>query len=105
MEILKPGRPPGWQEFKLTTFIETLWANTIASFIRKSEARRLCHIFELMLEAGNEWKGPAPTSESVVPLLMFFRAHSAFQAACALGMGGATVEGMANLRQSLEFAG
>jgi hypothetical protein len=37
--------------------------------------------------------------------MMFFRAHSAFRSAAALGFGGATVEGVAVLRLCLEYAG
>jgi hypothetical protein len=58
-----------------------------------------------MVDVASNWKGGSPTVETIVPLLMFFRAHSAFRCACALGMSGATVEGMGTLRQSLEFAG
>jgi hypothetical protein len=42
---------------------------------------------------------------SIVQLMMFFRCHSAFRAAAAIGMGGATAEGMVVLRLSLERAG
>jgi FAD/FMN-containing dehydrogenase len=105
MEILKPGRPPGWEEPKLTAFFESLWANTVATFAQKKEAHRLCCIDELMFEVASGWKGGSPTAQTIVPLMMYFRAHSAFRSAYALGMGGATVEGMAGLRQSLEFAG
>src|SRR5664280_1664155 len=58
-----------------------------------------------MFEIASGWKGKSPTAASIVPLMMFFRSHSAFRAAAALGMGGAVVEGMAGLRQCLEFAG
>lgn len=100
MAILQPGRPPGWDQPKLTGFFETLWANTVATFARKTEAHRLCRIDELMFEVASDWKGGSPTAETIVSLLMYFRAHSAFRCACALGMGGATVEGMGALRQS-----
>jgi FAD/FMN-containing dehydrogenase len=105
MQILKPGRPPGWRKQKLTGFFESLWANTVATFAQKEEGHRLCRIDELMFEVASGWKGGSPTAETIVPLMMYFRAHSAFRSACSLGMGGATVEGMAGLRQSLEFAG
>jgi hypothetical protein len=105
MNILKEGRPPGWDKPQFTTYFETMWANTVATFARKPEAHRLCRIDDLMLEVASGWSGGSPTAQTIVPLLMFFRAHSAFRAACALGMSGAVVEGMANLRQSLEFAG
>ncbi|HEY7247637.1 MAG TPA: hypothetical protein VH678_27515 [Xanthobacteraceae bacterium] len=105
MQILKSGRPPGWEEPQLTAFFEILWANTVATFAQKIEAHRLCRIDGLMFEIASGWKGGSPTAASIVPLMMYFRAHSAFRGACALGMGGATVEGMAVLRQCLEFAG
>jgi hypothetical protein len=104
MNILKEGRPPGWSEPKLPPFLETMWGNTVATFAKKTEAHRLCRIDDLMFEIATDWKGEAPTIASMVPLMMFFRAHSAFRAACGLGMGGMTVEGMAVLRLSLEFA-
>jgi hypothetical protein len=82
-----------------------LWSNSIATFANKPEARRLCCIDGLMVEVGEDWQGSSPTVETLVPLMMFFRAHSAFRSSAALGMGGATAEGMAVLRLSLEFAG
>ncbi len=103
--ILKEGRPPGWSQPKLPSFLETMWANTIATFANKREAYRLCRIDDLMFEIATDWKGVAPTIENMAPLMMFFRAHSALRAACGLGMGGMTIEGMAVLRLSLEFAG
>jgi hypothetical protein len=105
VEILKSGRPPGWAHPKLTEYFEKLWSNTVATFARKDESHRLCRIDALMFDIANGWSGGSPTAQSIVPLLMYFRAHSAFRAACAVGMGGATVEGMAVLRQCLEFAG
>jgi hypothetical protein len=105
MEILKPGRPPGWELPKLTSYFEHLWANTVATFAKKLESHRVCRIDELMCEVATDWKATSPTVESIVPLMMFFRAHAAFRGAAALGMGGSTVEGMAVLRLSLEFAG
>jgi len=103
--ILKEGRPPGWAKPQLPTFLETMWANTVATFANKSEAHRLCRIDDLMYEIATDWKGVSPSVENMAPLMMFFRAHAAFRAACGLGMGGMTVEGMAVLRLSLEFAG
>jgi hypothetical protein len=103
--ILKEGRPPGWTQPKLPLFLETMWANTIATFANKIESHRLCRIDDLMFEIATDWKGVAPTIHNMAPLMMFFRAHSAFRAACGLGMDGMTVEGMAVLRLALEFAG
>jgi hypothetical protein len=105
MEILKPGRPPGWEEPKMTAYFEAMWANTVATFAQKTESHRLCRIDDLMFDLTNGWSGGSPTAQSIVPLLMYFRSHSAFRGACALCMSGATVEGMAVLRQCLEFAG
>lgn len=105
MDVLKPDRPPGWEKPKLPAHFETIWANTIATFAHKEEAHRLCRIDDLMFEVAVDWKGAPPTVKTIVPLMMFFRAHSAFRGAAALGMGGATVEGMAVLRLCLEFAG
>lgn len=103
--ILKEDRPPGWTKPQLPSFLESMWANTIATFANKIEAHRLCRIDDLMFEIATDWKGVAPNVHNMAPLMMFFRAHSAFRAACGLGMGGMTVEGMAVLRLSLEFAG
>jgi hypothetical protein len=105
MNILKEGRPPGWTKAQLPPFLETMWANTVATFANKPESHRLCRIDDLMFEVATDWKGISPTVENMAPLMMFFRTHSAFRAACGLGMGGMTVEGMAVLRLSLEFAG
>jgi hypothetical protein len=105
MKVLKPDRPPGWDRIGLLQFLEDLWSNSVATFANKPEARRLCSIDDLMVEIGEDWKGGSPTVETLVPLMMFFRAHSAFRSSAALGMGGATAEGMAVLRLSLEFAG
>lgn len=105
MQILKPERPPGWEQPKMTAYFEAMWANTVATFAQKRELHRLCRIDDLMFDVTNGWSGGSPTAQSIVPLLMYFRSHSAFRAACAMGMGGAIVEGVAVLRQSLEFAG
>lgn len=105
MEALKPGRPPGWEQPKMTEYFESLWSNTVATFVRKEDSHRLFRIDDLMFEITSGWSGGSPTAQSIVPLLMYFRAHSAFRAGCAIGMGGATVEGMAVLRQCLEFSG
>lgn len=102
---LKTNRPPGWDKPELTAHFERLWSNTVATFARKLESHRLCRIDEVIYEITIGWSGNSPTAQSIVPLLMFFRAHSSFRAACALGMGGATVEGIAVLRQGVEFAG
>jgi len=105
MDILKPERPRGWGMPRLTWYLETLWANTIATFANKHETHRLCRIDDVMFDIAMEWKGGSPNRQTIVPLMMFFRSHSAFRAAAALGMGGATVEGLAVLRLSLEFCG
>ena len=101
---LKLPRPRGWSVPKLTGFFEHMWGHVIATFAKKQEAHRLCRIDDLMLEITDDWRVPLPTPQTSVPLLMFFRAHAAYRAACALGMAGMTVEGMAVLRLSLEFA-
>lgn len=102
---LPPHRPPGWEEPKLTGFLESLWENSLAVFHNKREAHRVCRIDDVMAEISENWKAVSPTVENIVPLMMFFRSHSAFRSAAALGFGGALVEGMAVLRLSLEFAG
>jgi hypothetical protein len=102
---LKTDRPSGWDNPELTAHFERLWSNTVATFARKRESHRLCRIDEVMYEITIGWSGGPPTAQSIIPLLMYFRAHSSFRAACALGMGGATVEGFAVLRQGVEFAG
>jgi hypothetical protein len=101
---LSAPRPNGWSQPKLTMFFENMWGNAIATFANKKEAHRLCRIDDLMFEISWDWKGHTPNVETIVPLMMFFRAHSAFRAACSLGMSGMTVEGMAVLRLCLEFA-
>lgn len=102
---LTNNRPAGWKKPKLTPYLENLWGNTLGTFARKQEAHRLCRIDDLMSEIGDDWTGMKPSSIALVPLMMFFRCHSAFRAAAAIGMGGATTEGMAVLRLSLEWAG
>jgi hypothetical protein len=37
-----------------------------------------------MFDVANGWSGASPTAQTIVPLLMYFRAHSAFRAACAM---------------------
>jgi hypothetical protein len=102
MSNLNQPRPSGWGKRKLTSFFETMWSNIIGTFANKNEAHRLCRIDDLMFEIASGWKGPAP--KDIGTVMMFFRAHSAFRAACGLGMAGMTVEGMSVLRLSLEFA-
>lgn len=105
METLKPGRPPGWDQPNIAGYFETLWGNTIATFANKEEAHRLCRIDDVMFAVASDWKGGAPNAQTIVPLMLYFRSHSAFRGAAALGLGGAHVEGYANLRQCLEFSG
>lgn len=103
--VLPLNRPPGWEKPKLTGYLESLWANSVAVFANKAEAHRICRIDDVMAEISENWKVVSPTVDNIVPLMMFFRSHSAFRSAAALGFGGALVEGMAVLRLSLEFAG
>lgn len=98
-------RPAGWEQHGLTTYFETAWSNTLATFHAKTESLRLCQIDYLMFEVASGWKNEAPTAQSVVPILLYYRAHSAFRSACTLGMGGALPEGMGVLRMALENAG
>jgi hypothetical protein len=102
---LKMERPDGWDKPILTPYLENLWGNTIGTFAQKQESHRLCRIDDLMSEIGEDWKGAKPNSVAIVPLMMFFRCHSAFRAAAALGMGGATTEAMTVLRSALEWSG
>jgi FAD/FMN-containing dehydrogenase len=103
--MLKTDRPPGWDKPKMTDYLEALWANTIATFAVKPECTRLFRIDDVMMEVATNWTGGSPTAQTIVPLMLYFRSHSAFRAAAALGLGGAHVEGYATLRQCLEFAG
>jgi hypothetical protein len=50
MDIPKPGRPPEWEQPKLTAYFETLWTNTVATFVQKNESHRLCPIDDLMFK-------------------------------------------------------
>lgn len=102
---LPTHRPPGWDQPNLTGHLEILWANSVATFANKQEAHRLCRIDDLLFEVASDWRGSSPSVDTIVPLMMFFRAHSAFRSAAALGFGGATVEGLAVLRLCLEYAG
>lgn len=102
---LKVARPNGWDTPKITPYLENLWGNTIGTFANKQESHRLFRIDDLMSEIGEDWRGVKPNSVALVPLMMFYRCHSAYRAAAALGMGGATTEGMAVLRLALEWSG
>lgn len=102
--VLPLNRPPGWEKPKLTGYLESLWANSVAVFANKPEAHRICRIDDVMAEISENWKVVSPTVDNM-PLMMFFRSHSAFRSAAAQGFGGAPVEAMAVLRLSLEFAG
>src|SRR5258708_14009994 len=101
---LPPNRPPGWEKPKLTGYLESLWTNSVAVFANKAEAHRICRIDDVMAEISENWKVVSPTVENIVPLMMFFRSHSAFRSAAALGFGGALVEGMPVHRLFPEFA-
>ena len=94
-----------WEKPNITGYFEALWGNAVATFARKQESHWLCRIDDVIFKMGSSWKGGVPTARSIVPLMLYFRSHSAFRGAAALGMGGAHVEGYANLRQCLEFAG
>lgn len=105
MTKLTDQRPPGWEQPKLTTYLESMWSNTIATFANKQESHRLGRIDDLMFTVGVDWKPESSTVASIVPVMMYYRAHSSFRAACALGMGCSLVEAMGVLRMALEGAG
>ncbi len=60
---LPPHRPPGWEEPKLTGFLESLWENSLAVFHNKREAHRVCRIDDVMAEISENWKAVSPTVE------------------------------------------
>ena len=96
-----------WAESKLAAYFENLTSNAIKTFARKGEARRL-HDINLLLSHFGENASRVPNTmnlEVLVPLTLFYRAHSAFNAAAALGLGGAITEAMPVLRLCLECAG
>ena len=104
---LTKARPSGWSESKLGSYLENLTSNTIATYARKSEARRL-HDINALLSHFAENASRVPNNmnlEILVPLMLFHRAHSAFKAAAALGLGGAITEAMPVQRLCLECAG
>jgi hypothetical protein len=100
-------RPNGWTESPFASYLETMWSNTIASYTGFGNAKRIRDIDALLQHFA--------TNASIVkdkgrlefglPILLFFRAHSAFRAGAALGLSGAIVESMPVLRLCLETAG
>ena len=65
MQILKPGRPPDWEEPKMTGYFESMWANTVATFAQKDESHWLCRIDDLMFDVANGWSGASPTAQTI----------------------------------------
>jgi hypothetical protein len=100
-------RSSAWAESKLGAYFENLKSNTIETYARKGEARRVHDINVLLSHFGdNASRVPNRMSlEVLVPLMLFYRAHSAFKAAATLGLGGAITEAMPVLRLCLECAG
>ena len=95
----------GWADPDLDSYLESLSINALAGY-SGSGARQLHDInATLCTFAKNAWRVPNRSNlEILVPLMLFYRAHSAFKAAIALGLGGAMTEAMPVLRLCLECA-
>jgi hypothetical protein len=102
---LSKSRPKGWEESQIGPYCETLWNNTIATFANKDEVKRLIEIDDLFVEFACADYDATNKLAAMVPLLLFFRSHSAFRVSAAIGMGGAVAEAMATMRICLEAAG
>ena len=101
------GQSSAWVDAPLNSYLEELHSNSIATYARKSEARRLHDIDALLSHFGENASRVSNNMslEVLVPLMLFYRAHSAFKAAAALALGGATTGAMPVLRLCLEYAG
>ena len=95
----------GWSDPDLSSYLENLSSNALAGY-SGSEARQLHDINAMLCTFGkNAWRVPNRSNlEILVPLMLFYRAHSAFKAAIALGLGGAMSGAMPVLRLCLECA-
>ena len=104
---LTKERPPGWDKSLLAAFFEEMWSNSIGTYAKLGEARRVQDIDALMnhfVTNTSHVKNKAALTVGL-PLLLFIRAHSSFRAAASLAMSGAIPEAMAGLRLALETAG
>ncbi|KGT72882.1 hypothetical protein MA20_47710 [Bradyrhizobium japonicum] len=100
---LEKGRPIGWQNSELFSFIEECWNNSLAAVGNKGiSCQRLTeidHQFESMQ------KQLKPTSiEELVPGLLFLRSFVAYRASIMVLLSLPT-DGFPLLRSSLEYAG
>jgi hypothetical protein len=104
---LTRARPPGWNSSLLGPFLELMWSNTIGTYAKLGEARRVQDIDALLWHfAKNASRVKNKAGVAVgLPLMLVLRTHSAFRAATSLSLGGAVPEAMAVLRLCLETAG
>lgn len=93
--------PPGWAGDSLSDFIQTAFANTLATFVHKKHAfGHLLQIDSAFRKAGENLHD----AENTLAALLFHRSHSAFLASCRLAMSGQAAETFPVLRSGLEYA-
>jgi hypothetical protein len=93
--------PPGWRHDKLSEFLDHARNNQFVTFAKKrAEYALLGEIDGAFLRVGENLINPRnPLSAN-----LFYRSHSAYRAACGIGMSGQVPETFVLLRSCLEYA-
>lgn len=99
---LNKGRPPGWGEAELFSFIEDSWSNALATFANKNIiCRRLDEVDQIFLKVQRGLSLSRMTD--LVPALLFMRCFSAYRSMVTLGLASPT-DAFAVMRSCLESA-
>ncbi|MEQ9446266.1 MAG: XRE family transcriptional regulator [Rhodospirillaceae bacterium] len=94
--------PEGWGEDALTNYLEEAYRNRHATFANLHEWRdKLVNIDKCFVTIADGWTNPKNPLVST----LFFRAHSAYRAACENAYAGQVANLYPQLRVCMEYAG
>ncbi|TXT23562.1 MAG: hypothetical protein FD131_5195 [Rhodocyclaceae bacterium] len=94
--------PPGWGNDRITAFLGSAYQNTWATFHNMKGAYSHLNSIEGLYQKATTLLDNKP--EAIIPIALFFRAHSAFLTGAGLSMAGQLREAYSVLRGCLEDA-
>lgn len=94
--------PKGWGTDPLSGYLEQAHRNRFATYFNLPPAyNKLVQVDDAFLDLFKEWKD----EEHLLSSLLLIRGHSAFRAACDLGMATCATDAFPAIRACLEYAG
>ena len=96
--------PPGWNENKLTKFLDHARDNQWATFAKKELAQTIIEIDDIFCRVIDEFQ-INPPDDIGPPFQLFFRAHCSYRAAASCAFAGHLAEPHPLFRSMLEQAG